>query len=64
MVRLRYVHWKDDDVYLGYFEDYPDYLTQGTSEDELRESLIDLYRDLISGEIPYIKKIDELVLSS
>ncbi len=63
MVRLRYVHWKDDDVYLGYFEDYPDYLTQGTSEDELRENLIDLYRDLISGEIPYIKKIDELVLS-
>ncbi len=56
MVRLRYVRWKDDDVYLGYFEDYPDYLTQGTSEDELRENLIDLYRDLISGEIPYITR--------
>lgn len=61
---LRYVHWQDDQMYLGYLEDYPDYLTQGQTEDDLKEHLIDLYRDLSSGELPYVKKVDELVFTA
>lgn len=63
-VTLRFVHWKDDSAYLGYLEDYPDYITQGESEEDLKEHLIDLYRDLTSGELPYVKKIDELVVTA
>jgi len=52
MVPARIVHWQDGDMWLGYFEDFPDYLTQGVSPAELEENLRDLYRDLTSGEIP------------
>ena len=61
---LQYVHWRDGSVYLGYLQDYPDYITQGETEDDLKEHLIDLYRDLSSGELPYVKKVDELVVTT
>lgn len=62
MKSLRYVHWKEEDYHIGYFEDFPDYLTQGKDEEELKENLVDLYKDLTSGEIPYVRKIDDLVV--
>jgi hypothetical protein len=64
MTKLRYVHWQEEDFHLGYFEDYPDYMTQGQTIEELRENLKDLYKDIASGAVPYIKKVDELVLSN
>jgi predicted RNase H-like HicB family nuclease len=63
MESLKYVHWQDEEFFLGHFVDYPDYLTQGKSLEELRESLESLYKDLISKEIPYIKKVDELKIA-
>ncbi len=33
-------------MWLGCFEEYPDYLTQAESLSELEENLRDLYRDL------------------
>lgn len=63
MTKLRYVHWQEEDFHLGYFEDFPDYVTQGSTPQELLENLRDLYKDIASGEIPYIKKVDELVLA-
>jgi hypothetical protein len=35
MTRLRHIHWQDGGYHLGYLEDYPDYLTQGRSAEEL-----------------------------
>ena len=49
-------------MWLGYFEAYPDYLTQGESLEQLQENLRDLYTDLTSGEIPGIRKVAELTL--
>ena len=63
MMRLRYVHWQEEEHYLGYSEDFPDYRTQGRTPQELLENLRDLCRDIASGGIPYIKKVDELVLT-
>ena len=60
MSTTRYVRWQDGEMWIGYFEDYPDYLTQGESLSELEENLRDLYRDLTRGEIPGIRKIAEL----
>jgi predicted RNase H-like HicB family nuclease len=51
MSKARYVHWQDGDMWLGYFEEFPDYMTQGESLPELEENLRDLYKDLTSGEI-------------
>jgi predicted RNase H-like HicB family nuclease len=42
----RYVRWKDGDAWLGYFEQFPNYMTQGESLADLEENLFDLYRDL------------------
>jgi len=47
-------------MWLGYFEEYPDYLTQGESLGELEDNLRSLYGDLTSGEIPGIRKVAEL----
>lgn len=62
MQTIKFVHWQDDNAFLGYLLDYPDYWTQGDSLDDLTDHLIDLYRDFTSGELPGIRKVDELVV--
>jgi hypothetical protein len=47
-------------MWLGRFEEFPDYLTQGETLEELQENLRDLYRDLTSGEIPGVHRVAEL----
>jgi len=44
----------------GYFEEFPDYLTQGETLEELQENLRDLYKDLTSEESPNIRRVAEL----
>ncbi len=60
MKTTRYVHWQNGTVWLGYLEEFPDYLTQAESLVELEENLRDLYQDLRSGEIPGIRRVAEL----
>jgi len=55
--------WKEDDVWVGYLRDYPDYWTQGDSLEELREHLKDLYADLSAGLIPGARRVEDLVVS-
>ena len=62
MSSARYVHWQDGEMWLGYFEEFPDYLTEGKTVEELEKNLRDLYRDLTSGEIPGIRRVAELTL--
>ena len=62
MAGIRYVHWQEDGFWLGYFEEFPDYLTQGETLAQLQENLRDLYADLTSGQIPGIRKVAELTL--
>ena len=47
-------------MWLGYFEAFPDYITQGESLVELETNLRDLYGDLTSGQIPGIRRVAEL----
>jgi hypothetical protein len=51
MSSARYVHWQDHGMWLGYFEEFPDYMTQGETLEQLQENLRDLYTDLASGQI-------------
>jgi hypothetical protein len=60
MKTARYIHGQDGEMWLGYLEEFPDYLTQGESLAELEENLRDLYRDLTSGEIPGVRRVAEL----
>jgi predicted RNase H-like HicB family nuclease len=63
MQTVKYVRWEEDGAWIGYLQDYPDYWTQGETLDDLKEHLQDLYRDLTSGELAGIRKVDELVVS-
>ncbi len=63
MQTTKFVYWEEDGAWLGYLQDYPDYWTQGETLDDLKDHLRDLYADLTSGEIPGIRKLDELVLA-
>ena len=49
MQAVKYVFWQEDDFWLGYLQDYPDYWTQGESLRDLQEHLCDLYQELTSG---------------
>jgi predicted RNase H-like HicB family nuclease len=63
MQAVRMIYWEEDGAWLGYLEEYPDYRTQGESLEDLKEHLKDLYLDLTSGELPGIRRADELIVS-
>ena len=63
MKTVRYVYWQDGDMWMGYIEDYPDYMTQGESLKELQENLKDIYSDLTGGHIPGVRKVAELPIA-
>lgn len=60
MKSIGFTFWQDGDFWLGHLDDYPDYMTQGSSLEELKEHLLDLYRDLSSGAIPAVRQHAEL----
>ena len=62
MRTVKYVYWEEDGGWLGYLQDFPDYWTQGETLDDLKEHLRDLYVDLTSGQLPGIRKVDDLVI--
>jgi predicted RNase H-like HicB family nuclease len=63
MHKVKFVYWEEDGAWIGYLQDYPDYWTQGETLDDLKDHLRDLYRGLTSGELPAIRKMDELTVS-
>lgn len=58
----KYIFWQDNNMWLGYLEEYPDYMTQGVTVDELEKNLRDIYLDISSGEIPGVRRVAELQL--
>lgn len=55
MNTIKYVYWQEEDAWLGYLQDYPDYWTQGETLDDLIDHLRDLYRDLAGGLVPGVR---------
>ena len=60
MKSIKYVYWQEDDIWIGYLEEYPDYWTQGKTLKELEENLKDLFEDFSGGAIPCVRKVAEL----
>jgi hypothetical protein len=63
MKTMQFTFWQDDDFFIGFLNAYPDYLTQGESKEELVENLKDLLVDMESGQIPYLRKVEELLVA-
>jgi predicted RNase H-like HicB family nuclease len=59
---VKVVVWEEDGGWIGYLQDYPDYWTPGDTREELDENLKDLLKDLTSGDIPGIRKVEDLVV--
>ncbi len=57
------VVWQDGDTWIGYLQEYPDYLTQGSSVEDLREHLKDLSAELSSGNILGARRVKDLMIS-
>jgi len=63
MTILKYTYWQDGEMWLGYFQEYPDYMTQGENMEELQENLKDIYQELISDNIPIVRHVAELAVA-
>jgi predicted RNase H-like HicB family nuclease len=63
MKTMKFTYWKDGEYFLGFLNEYPDYQTQGLSKDELVANLKGLLTDLESGDIPCVRKVEELVVT-
>jgi len=63
MTGVKYVYWEDNGVWVGYLEEFPDYLSQGKTLPELQENLRDIYHDIYSNTIPRVRHVDELMVS-
>ena len=46
METRKFIYYQEDDMWVGWLEEYPDYRTQGETLDELKENLKDVYDDL------------------
>ena len=57
---VKFVYWQDDDTWIGYLQDYPDYWTQGDTLADLKDHLLDLYRDLSAGAAYAAQKVSHL----
>ena len=63
MKTMKFTYWKDGEYFLGFLNEYPDYQTQGLSKDELVANLKGLLTDLESGDVPFVRKVEELVVT-
>jgi hypothetical protein len=62
METRKFVYYQEDDIWVGWLEEYPDYRSQGKTLDELKENLKDIYHDASSGKIPNVRRYGELVV--
>lgn len=63
MRTVKFTFWQDGDFFAGFLNEYPDYQTQGMHKEELAENLKDLLNDLESGQVPYIRKVEDLMVA-
>jgi predicted RNase H-like HicB family nuclease len=62
METKKFTYYQDDNWFIGWLEEYPDYWTEGETLDELKENLKDIYDEVTSGRIPHVRKSGELVV--
>ena len=62
MEKKKFVYYEEEQMLIGWLEEFPDYRTQGETLDELRENLKDIYLELTSGRIPAVHRVGELVI--
>ncbi len=54
-MKLCIVYKKEKEWFIGHIQEYPDYESQGKTIDELKENLIEIYKDINQGLVPDAK---------
>ncbi|HYL78040.1 MAG TPA: hypothetical protein VEU96_27750 [Bryobacteraceae bacterium] len=62
MKTARYVHWQNGGVWLGYLEEFPDYMTQVNPWKNSKRTSAIFTVTFTSGEIPGVRKVAELTV--
>ena len=63
MRTVKFTSWQDGEFFIGFLNEYPDYQIQGKYKEELAENLKDLLNDLESGHVPYVRKVEKLMVA-
>lgn len=62
MDKIKVTYWQDSKFWLGYLNDFPEYVTQGLTLEELFDNLKDIFNDIKNEQIPGLRKTIELEL--
>lgn len=62
MEKLNFTYYQEDNMLVGWLEDYPDYRSQGNTLEELKQNLKEIYEDITGGKIPHVRRRGELVI--
>ena len=63
MTKKKYEYFQDGDMWIGHWLEFPDYMTQGETLEELQENLRDIYKDLTGGTIPHVRRVAQLAVA-
>jgi hypothetical protein len=59
MHREPFTYWRETDgTFLGYLNTYPDLWTQGDNLEDLKDHLLDLYREFAKGDLAWIRTVE------
>jgi hypothetical protein len=59
----KFIYYQEDEMFIGWMEEYPDYKTQGGTLQELVDNLLDIYNELTGGNIPNVLHVGELQIA-
>lgn len=62
MENKKITYWQDKEFFLGYVNNYPEYVTQGYTIEELIDNLKDIISDVEQEIIPGKRQILEIVI--
>ncbi len=60
MEKKKFIYWQDEDMWIGYLVEFPDYMTQGETLEDLKENLKDMHKELTDGSLPNVRRVAEL----
>jgi len=62
MEKLNFTYYQENNMLVGWLEDYPDYRSQGKTLEELKQNLKEIYEDITGGKVPHVRRRGELVI--
>ena len=63
IITKKFIYYQEEDMFIGWLEEFPDYRTQEESLQKLKDNLKDIYDELTSGSIPNVHKVGELQIA-